>query len=514
MGISYEAERLRGGDHVLLKVSPPAAAEDRRAHSRYIMEAELVASLDHPHVVDFYDFGELEDGRPYVVTELLAGEDLARRLERKGPLTAWDVAHLLEQAGGALQLMHKQGILHRDLNPHRVFLVRSTEAGKGIQVKVLDFGISRLRMNLRLTRQEVSLETMLFMSPEQITGETSKIGHVTDVFALAAIAYDALSGRRPFDATSAAGLLGEICNEEPTPITDLLPDLPPDLHRVLSKGMAKQGEDRYQEVMHLAEDFGAVLSGKEPEHLGDWQPPVKEPEPEPEPEPAPVPKPLPRPAPHVNLPMPMTAPPAQEEPSQPSIVLSPQLRAFTEPTPFADAETEQLRSTAVMDVSAEDVRRRAEQDRRKAERDDRVTEEQEPVFQEAPNYEQGPATGILAVDELHQDLGKTVVEEPAVVVDDELMHQEADTDEEAVSPEKKTEEMSGPDLLALQQMDTDMLDRVLEQARQQPVRVDPDKETVKLQAPPSPPEEEEEKEEEPDSGGINMELMKTVREPD
>ena len=501
MGVSYEAERLRSaGGPALVRVFHPAAIEDRRAYSRYIMEAELVASLDHPHVVGLEDFGELEDGRPYVATELLVGEDLARRLERRGPLPAKDVACLLEQAGGALQMMHQQGILHRDLNPGRIFLVRSKEA-RAIQVKVVDFGISRLRMNLRLTRQEVSLESMQFMSPEQVTGDTGKVARCTDVFALAPIAYNALSGRLPFQATSAAGLLGKICSEEPTPITDLLPDLSPDLHRVLSKGMAKQGDDRYQEALQLAEDFHSVLAGKAPAHLGDWQPPrVEPPEPEHEPEPEPVV--APAPPPQVKLPPPVVAPRASGEPSQPSIVLSPQLPAFSEPPPFHEAKTEQVRSTAVMDVEPDDLRRRAERDR--------ITEEQEPVFEEAQQVEQKPATGILAVDELEQvDLGKTMVEEQppttGFLAVDEL-EQGCPTEAAPAADEKQTVEMSGPEILALQQEDTFMLNRDAEQG-DAPARVAADKETVKIEA-PSPAKDEEA------PAGINLELMKTVREPD
>lgn len=500
LGVSYEAERLRSpGTSALVRVFHPAAITDPRGYSRYVMEAELVASLDHPNVVDVEGFGELPDGRPYVVTERLVGEDLGRRLERRGPLSAEQVACLLEQAGSALQMMHQQGILHRDLTPGRVFLVRGGPAD-GVQVKVLDFGISRLRVNLRLTRQEVSLQTMLFMAPEQISGDISKVGRYTDVFALTALAYNALSGRLPFESRSAAGLLSAICNTWPTPITGLLPDLPPDLHRVLSRGMAKASEERYQEANHLAEDFRAVLSGQPPAHVGDWQPPAMEPPVAPPPAATPEPRAAPA-VPKVALPLPVTAPraPVQQTPRS-SIVLSPRLRAYSRPAPIEQASPEDVRDTAIMDVGA------GQRHTRPGQRDDRITEEQDPVVEQQAS-QQKPATGIIAVDELQQGLDQTRVEQPqqpqqppttGFLAMDELGQQA--TEEELPADEKKTMEMSGPELLALQQEDTFSLERAPE--------AEDEKATVKVVRPPKHQEEQE------PGGEVNMELMKTVREPD
>ena len=485
MGVSYEAERVRGaGGPALVRVFHPAAITDPRAYSRYLMEAELVASLDHPHVVGVDDFGELQDGRPYVATELLAGEDLARRLERRGPLEARQVASLVAQVADALQVMHEQGILHRDLTPGRVFLVRGAP-DQGLQVKVLDFGISRLRMNLRLTRQELSLEAMRFMTPEQVTGDAGMVTRRSDVFALAAIAYTALTNRPPFAAASAAALLDAISKAAPRPVTDLLPELSPDVYRVLSCGMARVTDERYAEATHLAEDLGAAISGQAPGHLGDWQPPAPTPAPASEPEPAPPAEP-PRP---LNLPPPVAAPPAPPDLEQPSIVLSPALQAYAEPT-FHEAKTEQVHDTAILEVSADD------RPTLRSPRKERITEEQNPPpLSEA---EQKPATGFIAVEDLQRTrVDQPMVEHPAtgILAVEQLVQQAAEPEEE-----KRTQEMSGPEILALQQEDAFMLEQ--QAAAHKP--------TVKIEPDP------DEGKDEGAAGGqqVNMDLMKTVREPD
>ena len=255
MGIVFEAEHVRlSRKKFAVKVLHPSVVEDPAAYVRFQREAEIVSGLGHPHIIFVSDFNELDSGQPYLVMELLEGEDLKRRLRSNGPLPPPQVVQVMEQTASALQVAHDKGIIHRDLKPGNIFLVDNP--GDELRVKLLDFGISKIRHSKSGVTEDLTLlGTPFYMAPEQAEGEISDIDHRTDIFSLGTIAYLALSGKLPFEAPTTPGVLFKVCYQEPKPITELMPEMPESLHHVISRALSKSKTDRYQR----AEDFSTDL---------------------------------------------------------------------------------------------------------------------------------------------------------------------------------------------------------------------------------------------------------------
>ena len=257
MGIVYEAEHVRlSQKRFAIKVLHPAVVQDPAAYVRFRREAEIVSGLGHPHIVFVSDFNELDNGQPYLVMELMEGEDLKKRLRRDGRLTPEQVGQLIEQTASALQVAHDKNIIHRDLKPGNIFLLNTP--GDAVHTKLLDFGISKIRHSKSAVTEDLTLiGTPFYMAPEQAEGEITDIDHRTDLFSLGTIAYLSLSGKLPFEAASTPGVLFKVCYQDPQPITERVPELPEQVHRVLSRALAKSKTDRYQRV----DEFAAALKG-------------------------------------------------------------------------------------------------------------------------------------------------------------------------------------------------------------------------------------------------------------
>jgi serine/threonine-protein kinase len=257
MGAVYEASQVRlEKKRFAVKLLHGWTREDPDVYARFRREAEIVAELDHPNIVDVIDFDETEEGQPYMVMELLHGEDLARRLDREAPLPPDLLLAVMEQVASALQVAHDHGIVHRDIKPENIFLV---ERGPGAQAKVLDFGISRIKHSKTVqTRADSLLGTPHYMSPEQVEGGAGDVDHTTDIFALGVVCYMALSGVRPFDAPSVPGVIHQVCFAEPEP----LEGQPPEVNAVLARALAKERGERYQRVTDLVDELRRALSGQ------------------------------------------------------------------------------------------------------------------------------------------------------------------------------------------------------------------------------------------------------------
>ena len=268
MGIVFEAEHVRlSQKKFAIKVLHPSVMEDPAAYVRFRREAEIVSGLGHPHIVYVSDFNELDNGQPYLVMELLEGEDLKKRLRGRGPLTTAQVSEVMEQTAAALQVAHDKGIVHRDLKPGNIFLAKTP--GDGIHVKLLDFGISKIRHSKSGVTEDLTLlGTPFYMAPEQAEGEISDIDHRTDIFALGTIAYLALSGKLPFEAASTPGVLFKVCYQEPKPITEHLPGISDEVHQVLTRALSKSKTDRYQRAEEFASDLKAALAVVAPAPAG------------------------------------------------------------------------------------------------------------------------------------------------------------------------------------------------------------------------------------------------------
>src|SRR5664279_4907217 len=225
MGSVWRAQHLTLGIPVAIKLIDPAIAQSEEALARFRREAQAAAELRSAHVVQILDYG-VDNNTPYIAMELLEGESLAARLERVGQLPPVETANILTQVGRALTRAHQQNIIHRDLKPENIFLISE---GDDELAKVLDFGIAK-KLGLQSTSSGVNthtgamLGTPYYMSPEQAKGHAT-VDHRADIWSLGIIAYECMTGKRPFDGETLASLLISICTE-PLPIPSTVAAVP------------------------------------------------------------------------------------------------------------------------------------------------------------------------------------------------------------------------------------------------------------------------------------------------
>jgi serine/threonine-protein kinase len=257
MGSVYEATHERVPRRFAIKLLNPEVVGNPTVFERFQREAEVASSIGNEHIVQAFDFNRTDDGVPYMVLELLEGEDLAARMLARGPLTLEQATSMLVQVTSALESAHGRGVIHRDLKPQNIFLSRR-EHDEDF-VKVLDFGISKiLHATETGTRTGVVFGTPNYMAPEQAEGRSSEIDARTDIFALGSILYECLSGQLPFKAPTVVGTLYQVCHVEPEPLRKRLPGLPERIEQAIKRAMAKQRAERFASVAELREAFTGV----------------------------------------------------------------------------------------------------------------------------------------------------------------------------------------------------------------------------------------------------------------
>jgi serine/threonine-protein kinase len=214
---------------------------------RFRREAEIASRLGHPNIVEVLDFNTLPTGQPYIVLEYLQGETLAGRLA-SGRLQLDEALAITRQIGSALQAAHRAGVVHRDLKPDNVFLC-VPEEDMPTRVKVLDFGISKIRGSQSLRTQDaVLMGTPQYMSPEQATGKNTAVDARTDVFALGAIVYEMLGGQPAFAGGSLAEVVYRVVHGQPTALRDLAPALPENVLDAVDRALQKDPAARPQDI--------------------------------------------------------------------------------------------------------------------------------------------------------------------------------------------------------------------------------------------------------------------------
>jgi len=240
MGRVYEARHTRlHTKRFAVKLLHHELARQPDVVTRFQREAEAASVLTHPNVVGVYDVNTSADGRPYIVAELLQGEDLGSHLDRVGKLSTVDAVHIVRQVCHALGAAHASGIVHRDVKPENVFL-----AGPNATVKVLDFGISKvLETSDGLTKTGTVMGTPDYMAPEQARGD--RVDSRADIYAVGAILYRALTGRKPFEGNDAMSILTAVLTQEPERPSTLNPKIPLSLELIVQQTMAKTPSQRF-----------------------------------------------------------------------------------------------------------------------------------------------------------------------------------------------------------------------------------------------------------------------------
>ncbi len=260
MGRVYAAEHVRLRRKVAVKVLAQHLSSDVSALARFQREAEIASQLHHPHVVHILDFDTTESGEPYIVMEFLDGEPLSQYIDRVGQLPLLRALQVVNQIAWGLSAAHQAGVVHRDLKPDNVFLLRMQD--DSIFVKLLDFGISkRVEGHRKVTREFDVLGTPDYMAPEQAMGLTAKVDHRADQFALAAMSYELFSGQLPFPADSVGEILRKVVSEDP-PLLSSFTDVSEEIAHVIQKGLSKSPDDRYESItafaMALASAVGRI----------------------------------------------------------------------------------------------------------------------------------------------------------------------------------------------------------------------------------------------------------------
>jgi Tol biopolymer transport system component/Ser/Thr protein kinase RdoA (MazF antagonist) len=261
MGEVYRARDPRLDREVAIKVLPERLAHDPEALARFRREAKTVAALSHPNILAIHDFGTERDVC-FAVMELLEGETLRSRL-RRAPLAWREAVEIAAATADGLSAAHAKGIIHRDLKPENVFLTRDG------QVKVLDFGIARVRpvssssaSTVTNTREPGTLMgTAGYMSPEQVRCE--RLQAASDVFSLGCVLYEMLTGRRAFDGSTVQETMTAVLRDDPPALADTGTKVPLGLEQVIRRCLEKQPEKRYQSARDLAFDLGTLLSETE-----------------------------------------------------------------------------------------------------------------------------------------------------------------------------------------------------------------------------------------------------------
>jgi serine/threonine-protein kinase len=236
---------------------------------RFLREARAASAVEHPNVLEVRDIFEVDGGTPVMVMDLLEGETLGQRIARDGQLSLPNAADILAQVVSGVGTAHSAGVVHRDLKPDNVFIVRAKDGTES--VRVLDFGIAKLvgpqgtnTENGMVTGTGVMLGTPCYMSPEQSSGEKD-IDHRTDIWSIGAILYETLSGARPVEGDSIGQVVKRLIVEGITPISVLLPTLPADMVHLIDRMLCREREGRPQDLREVNEVLARYATRKVPD---------------------------------------------------------------------------------------------------------------------------------------------------------------------------------------------------------------------------------------------------------
>ena len=264
MAAVYEAEHVNIGKRVAVKVLAAELANSAIVIERFIREARAAASVKSPYIVEVYDSGRLEDGRPFIAMELLEGESLYDRMARVRLIDPQATVRIIGQVAKGLMKAHAIGIVHRDLKPENIHLCKG-EDGEEV-VKILDFGLAKFyspmktdEKTARLTREGAVFGTPAYMSPEQVKGQ-GNVDHRADLWALGCMAYECLTGRPVWNTEQGVAMTFAAIATSPLPLPSRFrPDLPPRFDAWFKRALERSADARFQSAKELADELARAL---------------------------------------------------------------------------------------------------------------------------------------------------------------------------------------------------------------------------------------------------------------
>ncbi len=262
MGSVYEAMRSCSTESVAIKVLLPELNDDPEYRQRFRREVLAMQSMQHPHIVPVYEFGE-ENGLLYFVMRLVKGPSLFTLLNRRrfSPLSAWQILHPIAQA---LDYAHQHNVIHRDIKPGNILVESTTIDGKpGNHVYLVDFGLSKLVGAASLTKVGVSLGTPYYMSPEQVLDK--HLSPQSDIYSLGIVIYETLLGRLPFYGGKPQDVAFSHIDQKPPQPRSLNPNFPKPLEAAIMKAMAKAPKDRFATAAEFSVAYAQAVQDIEPD---------------------------------------------------------------------------------------------------------------------------------------------------------------------------------------------------------------------------------------------------------
>ncbi len=265
MGTVYRARHELLGRPAAVKLLRPDLTLNDELVQRFFNEAKAATAIDHPGIIEVFDFGYTEDGRAYLVMEFLEGQPLSRRIEERGRVGEVEATQIARGIASALTAAHDKGIVHRDLKPDNVFLVPDPDVPGGERPKVLDFGIAKLAepnglaaAGARHTVTGTLMGTPLYMAPEQARA-AGAIDHRADLYSLGCILYELLVGQPPFVAEGAGEIIALQLFGSVVPPNTRVHDISPELEAIVMKLLEKEPDARYQHASQVVDELGALL---------------------------------------------------------------------------------------------------------------------------------------------------------------------------------------------------------------------------------------------------------------
>jgi serine/threonine protein kinase len=261
MGAVYAGEHSLIGRVAAIKVLLPQFSQSAEIVQRFFNEAKAATAIQHPGIVEIYDFGWSPDGAAYIVMELLRGESLTDRLTRER--LGWAQAlGVVRQIAGALSAAHERGIVHRDLKPDNIYLTPDPEVPGGERIKLLDFGIAKLvqseTFSTNKTRTGSVMGTPTYMAPEQCRGVP--VDHRADVYALGCVLFEIVAGRPPFVGEGAGDVLAAHIHVPPPSLSQMVGGVPPAIESLVQAMLAKSPEQRPQSARDVVQAIDAIHS--------------------------------------------------------------------------------------------------------------------------------------------------------------------------------------------------------------------------------------------------------------